>query len=1025
MGVKCPKCRSENPDDTLYCGKCGGLLISAEGIRVTKTFVTPADRPEKGTTLAGRYRIVAELGRGGMGVVFKAKDTRLDRMVALKFLPPELKKDIDANKRFIQEAKAAAALNHSHICTIYEVDEADDQTFIAMEYIGGQNLKDKLRSGPLDIDDAQNIIVQIAQGLKEAHENGIVHRDIKPANIMLTEKGQVKITDFGLAKLSWGADLTKTSTTMGTAAYMSPEQARGKKVDFRTDIWSLGVVFYEMLTGQLPFKGEHEQAVIYSILNNHPESISKYCEHCPSIITDVIRSALEKQPEKRLSSAVEFIRALQPLDDVDLTIEDKAIDLSQISFEKEKHNLPAQLTSFIGRKQEIKEVKKLLSEHRLVTLIGTGGSGKTRLALRIAEDQATPFKDGVWFINLASANDPELVYETTANVLQIIEEPGKRLKQTLESRLKDKQMLLLLDNCEHLIHACSELAEGLLRCCPGIKILATSREHLKVPSEVAWRVPSLSFPDPEEQADHKELIIRYEAIKLFVERAKTNAPGFLFNEDNSSVISQLCAHLDGIPLAIELAAARIIHLGPKVILDRLDDRFRLLKSGAQSVLPRQKTLQATIDWSHDLLSDKEKILFRRFAVFHGGFNLEAAEDVCAADPLSKNEVLDLLSGLVDKSLATTDPQADGSVRYRLLETIRHYVQDKFLESREEQDIQENHFRYYLALAEKAYAGRIEATLFWLARLEPEHDNLRSALEWSRTRPFEQIALSGALYWFWQAHSHYKTGIDYLIHALTGYREKSPEVARALIGAGVLSFFTWGSPDQTLDWFEESQEMWQELGNQEEAGLVLLEMGQALNVYEKYQKALECTEKCIKIFQELDNERLTIRGKIFLSFCYICQFQPEKAEPLVKPALDRAIKLNMTKEIMDGRHFYADCPMLRGDLKEGEKRYSLALIAALKLGDTLQAAAEMQGMAMCIAGQSRGIKAFRLNGAAEAKWEEVAISIPYLRFWHESLKKYLGQAREKIGDKAAAEADAEGRKMGFENAVKYALDFDKE
>jgi len=224
-----------------------------------------------------------------MGVVYKAKDTRLKRTVALKFLPAELTQDEEAKKRFIQEAQAAAALEHPNICTIYEVDEADDQTFISMSYIQGQSLKDKLKDGPLSIDEAKDIALQLAAGLKEAHERGIIHRDIKPANIMITNKGQTKITDFGLAKLAWGADLTKPSTIMGTVAYMSPEQARGEKVDHRTDIWSFGAMLYEMLSGERPFKSQYDQAVFYSILNEKPEPITSICQNVPRTIEQLIQ----------------------------------------------------------------------------------------------------------------------------------------------------------------------------------------------------------------------------------------------------------------------------------------------------------------------------------------------------------------------------------------------------------------------------------------------------------------------------------------------------------------------------------------------------------------------------------------------------------------------------------------------------------------------------------------------------------------------------------------------------------------
>jgi serine/threonine protein kinase len=270
-----------------------------------------AKAPPSSERIAGKYKILEELGRGGMGVVYKARDTRLDCTVALKFLPPELTKDEEAKKRFIQEAKAAATLNHPHICTIYEIDEAEEKTFISMEYIEGQSLKDKLKEGPLSIDEAKDIALQVASGLEKAHKKGIVHRDIKPANIMINDEGQAKITDFGLAKLSWGVDLTKPATIMGTVAYMSPEQARGEEVDHRTDIWSLGAILYEMLTGKRPFEKEQEQSMIYAILNDRPIPLSLLRSDIPTHIEHVIERALAKKATERYQNVGEFMQDLK------------------------------------------------------------------------------------------------------------------------------------------------------------------------------------------------------------------------------------------------------------------------------------------------------------------------------------------------------------------------------------------------------------------------------------------------------------------------------------------------------------------------------------------------------------------------------------------------------------------------------------------------------------------------------------------------------------------------------------------
>ncbi|MGD9344658.1 MAG: protein kinase [Candidatus Aminicenantes bacterium] len=313
MAITCPNCQHKNSNDSLYCSKCAAPLKFIEGGDTTKTLITPRESLQEGSNVGGRYTIVEELGRGGMGVVYKAEDTKLKRAVALKFLPPELTHIPEIHERFMREAQAAAGLDHPNICTVYEFDQADKTSFISMAYIEGQSLKTKLESGPLELEETLGIAEQVAEGLKEAHKKGIVHRDIKCGNIMVTEKGQTKIMDFGLARTADRTLLTKEGSTMGTVAYMSPEQTQGEKVDHRTDIWSFGAVLYEMLTGNLPFKGEHEQAVVHSIQKEKPEPISNLRPEVPTSIEQVVSKALEKGPDKRYQKIDEIIDDLKSI----------------------------------------------------------------------------------------------------------------------------------------------------------------------------------------------------------------------------------------------------------------------------------------------------------------------------------------------------------------------------------------------------------------------------------------------------------------------------------------------------------------------------------------------------------------------------------------------------------------------------------------------------------------------------------------------------------------------------------------
>jgi len=315
--MKCPKCRHDNPQDTRFCGNCASPLRppppSPESSFPAETMQAPGKELATGTLFAGRYQVIEKLGEGGMGIVYKAEDARLKRTVALKFLPPELTKDIQARSRFVQEAQAAAALDHSNVCSVFEIGEAEGATFIAMPYVRGGSLKDKIAAGPLPMEEALDIAGQVAEGLKGAHERGIVHRDIKPANIMLTENGQAKIMDFGLAKLTGAADITKTLTVMGTVAYMSPEQARGEDVDRRTDIWSFGATLYEMLTGKMPFGRKSEQALVYSILHEAPEPLTRLRPEVPLQLERVVQKALEKDLSRRYQTMSEILEDLKAL----------------------------------------------------------------------------------------------------------------------------------------------------------------------------------------------------------------------------------------------------------------------------------------------------------------------------------------------------------------------------------------------------------------------------------------------------------------------------------------------------------------------------------------------------------------------------------------------------------------------------------------------------------------------------------------------------------------------------------------
>jgi predicted ATPase/class 3 adenylate cyclase len=426
------------------------------------------------------------------------------------------------------------------------------------------------------------------------------------------------------------------------------------------------------------------------------------------------------------------------------------------------NNLPVQLTSFVGRQKEIAEIKKELGLHRLVTLTGSGGAGKTRLSLQVGVGCLEQYKNGVWFVELASLTDPSFIISAVLSALGVQEKENDI--NSLISYIGNQTLLVILDNCEHLIEDCARLVERLLNACPNIRILASSREALGIAGEQPYHVTSLPFPDPKHLPSLDE-IAKCESVQLFIERVKTYVPTFSLTEMNASSVAQICCRLDGIPLAIELAAARVKVMSVEQMAVRLGDVFNLLTSGSRTALPRQQTLRAMIEWSYDLLSEPEKILFRRLAAFSGGWSLEAAEAVCSIE--RHTSLLDDLTRLVDKSLVIKE-ELDSEVRFRMLETIRQYAEFKLFASEEVEEVKNRHCNWFMQLAETAEPKlRTGEQLPWLNRLEMEHDNLRAAIKWSVEQKYVEQALRipSALAYFWEIHGHGEEGRNWLEQAL--------------------------------------------------------------------------------------------------------------------------------------------------------------------------------------------------------------------------------------------------------------------
>ncbi len=798
-----------------------------------------------GTVLNNRYRLDRELGQGGMGTVYEGYDQLLDRVVAIKVLNSK-SLGTEGKNRLLSEARSVAQLNHPNIVSVYDAGEDNSLPYVVMEYLQGRSLHDQ---PPAGLEGLLSITYQICDALEEAHIHGIVHRDLKPENVIITEGGLVKLTDFGLAR-SLSSRMSQEAALVGTVFYISPEQALGRPLDGRTDLYALGVMLYEFAAGRLPFMADDPLAVISRHIHDEPQRPGDLAEGLPPAFEEIVLKLLAKNPDDRFTTASELKEALQDL----------SANVMRFSSSTLKHNLPVDLTRFIGREKEIKEVKHLLSKHRLVTLTGVGGTGKTRLSLQAARELVDDFTHGVWVIELSTVFEKDQVLRTMAAVLDVREKTNQPLLDSILNYLRPRELLLIMDNCEHLISTCAGLAEALLTACPNIKIMVTSREALGIHGEVSFHVPSMKLPDPDSLTESAS-VWDVESMQLFMDRAMSVKPDFSPNAQDTQAVASICSRLDGIPLAIELAAARVRALPAEEIANRLSDRFRLLTGGIRTAMPRQQTLQALIDWSFDLLNDQEKLLLRRMSVFTGGSSLEAIENICCGSGIDENEILDLVTRLVDKSLVTYE-NINSSARYDMLETIRQYAREKLVQAGEIEFLRRRQLEYYADLTEKIAPELWRAKqVHWMDVLELEHDNLRAALEWSqcgecgRDLLLQGIRLAGSVSLFWLVRGHWSEGWTWMRRLLDNPDTRDlqhPAKTRLLYTAGFIVKSLGDIPQSKLLFEQAAKEA---RAQQDLSGhaYALLGLGEVAINEHFLEKAEEFIEQSMTIFKGLDDK----------------------------------------------------------------------------------------------------------------------------------------------------------------------------
>ena len=1036
--------------------------------------MNPRETPSAPSTLSpgtrfGNYEILQRLGAGGMGEVYRARDTRLGREVAIKTLSIEHCSQPDLLSRFEQEARSACALNHPNIVTIYELGHVNGIRYISMELVIGQTVRELLESGPIPFRKAVAIAAQIADALAKAHAIGIVHRDLKPENLMVAGDATAKVLDFGLAKLQGvnpisdpdaSTTITEHGTVLGTVGYMSPEQATGDELDFRSDQFAFGAVLYEMVTGSPAFRKKTHAETMAAILRDQPERLGSRMLQAPPPFLWIVERCLAKDPKERYASTHDLARDLA-------SVRDRLAEVSTRPPESRANNLPAQRTAFIGREHEATTLRQLLSrvDVQLVTLTGPGGIGKTRLALQVAADAAAEFPSGVCFVPLSAVSDGALIASTIAQALGVRETANQSSQESLKEYISglDQPMLLLLDNFEHLVSSAAVIAQ-LLTTGPKLKIAVTSQAPLHVYGEHEFPVPPLALPNLK-SIPPIEVLTRLPSVALFVDRAQAVKHEFALTRENAPAIAAICARLDGLPLAIELAAARIKLLSPSAILTRLESRLNLLTGGARDLPTRQQTLRSTVDWSYGLLNAAEQTLLRRLSVFTGGCTLEGVEAVCDTKGDLGLDILDGMASMVDKSLVQQVEQVDAETRFLMLNTIREYALERLSESNDEAAARRAHAAYYLVLAEEGAEDAV-AHPEWLDRFEIEHDNFRLALDYLiKTKETEWgLRLGAALFHFWETREYLTEGRDAIgrLLVMEGTAGRPKLRARLLFAAAVLAGEQgdYGPARQQLEesleiclelndsrgvavalnalavnardraemdtasiLFERCVAIWRDLGDSADIARALSNLANVTKLRGEYERASLLYDECLTMFRRAGDS-----AGVAWTLNYQGDVARERADLITARAFCEQ-SLAVFRQLGDGWGIASALSDLaglscdQGNDAEARRLYGESIRMFQELGHKRGIARALECLAVSAAAQANAEQSLHLAGAAAALRQRLGAPLGMAE--QPRLEKSLEFARRRLGNAASLAAWMQGWAMPVDQAVREALDGDAE
>lgn len=1008
----------------------------------------------------GRYELKSALGQGGMATVYLAHDPYIGRDVALKVMKRDLQEDDTFRSRFKREARTIATLEHPAIVPVYDFGEENKQLFLVMRLMKGGTLAERIQQRPFSLHTILPIVQRIGSALDHAHQQGVIHRDLKPSNILFDEYSNAYLSDFGIVKLVQSSTNLTGSSVVGTPAYISPEQIHGDAdVDGRADVYTLGVILFEALTGQKPYRADTPVKQLMAHILDPIPPILQLNPALPPGLDTIIQRALAKDRAQRYATAAELVaelRILLPGDNGYAVAEEEAsppvstyrpentavpqdptISLpGKVNGEtKWERPLPASPqetsrrlnsssrlpTPLIGRQQEQRELAERLREHPLVTLIGPGGAGKTRLATRVATDLAHTFADGAIFVALAPVMPVEGVVPAIAAALGVRLSGAVTPEDELLTLLSERQLLLVLDNMEHLLEAAPFVAR-LVQHAPGVRLLVTSRERLRLQAEQVVYLGGLSLPQTGSSA-----IAASDAVHLFVERARRMSSDFTLTPQNEPLVAQICHQLDGMPLALELAAAQVSFLPLATLVQRLDQALPLLVDGARDLPPRQRTMRAAIQWSHDLLSADEQILLTRLAVFMGGFSLAAAESVCVGDDLPPEQLLTLLRRLVDHSLVVCEA-TETDVRYRLLVPIRQFAREQLKASGALAEVQARHAAHYLNLALEAELNLQSADqLIWLALLERDFPNLRAAMSWFlEQQDMERATRLGWALWLFLWMRGLLSEGRHWVEQILPQTEDGPLAVRgrALLLAMVVGFgqasYAWA-----VSFIDEALAIFHEL--KDEANLAHATSLSALNMAGFQQ--LEAAEPLM----ELGVQRYLAVGSNWNAAMLLTYWAAiprnrgefERARQLIEQALQLARQQGDRVTVYSSLFNLGSIAQAQGAHREAMRQFREALSLAAEVGDTGNIVPCLEGIAGTAVAQGDVAYAVRLWAAAEAMLERNEMAIYTYAPDREQHLQTVEKARQLVSAERWAALWQEGRSLTPDEAIHIARHTDPE